>query len=297
MNKRPYIDRRALFASGAAAALLAATGLSAQPSPSRGGRLRMALSGATRDDRFDALQPHGLFMQVAMAGAVFDTLTEIAADGTLRGELAVSWGSDAKARIWDLHLRPDVTFHDSRHFGSQDVAESLALHRKELLSDVVSMVAENDAHLRVTLSGADPDFPYRLSDPRLVIYPAGNMAAAMTQGIGTGLYRAHRFIPGRQFIGTRVETHYKDGFAGWFDSVELVGLSSDAVRAEALHDHYVDAADLTHTADLGNLERIRTLPEENFMTAAIDQCIALPQQVGTRWPMDNLRAAERWWMA
>ena len=38
------LDRRALFASGAAAALLAATGVSA--SPKRGGRLRAALSRA-----------------------------------------------------------------------------------------------------------------------------------------------------------------------------------------------------------------------------------------------------------
>ena len=297
MNKRPHIDRRALFASGAAAALLAATGVSAQPSPSRGGRLRMALSGATREDRFDASQPHGLFMNVAMAGAVFDTLTEIASDGTLRGELALSWESDPDARIWDLRLRSGVTFHDGSPFVPSDVAGSFELHRTQLLSDVISMDSDGDTHIRVELVEADPDFPYRLSDPRLVIYPSGNMAAAMAQGIGTGMYRVHRFVAGRQFIGKRVEKHYKDGLSGWFDSVELVGLSSDAVRAEALRDHYVDAADLTHTADLGDLARIRTLPEENFMTAAIDQCIALPGQIGTRWPMDNLRAAERWWMA
>ncbi|MBT3467245.1 MAG: peptide ABC transporter substrate-binding protein, partial [Rhodobacteraceae bacterium] len=40
------IDRRVLFTSGAAAALLAATGVSAQTTPHRGGRLRAALSGA-----------------------------------------------------------------------------------------------------------------------------------------------------------------------------------------------------------------------------------------------------------
>ena len=76
-----------------------------------------------------------------------------------------------------------------------------------------------------------------------------------------------------------------------------MGLSSDAVRAEALRDKYVDAADLSHTADLGGLETIRTLPEGDFMTMAVDNCIALPAQIGTRWTMDNLRAAERWWMA
>lgn len=257
----------------------------------------MALSGASRSDSFDATRPLGLFMQVATAGAVFDTLTEIAADGTLRGELATTWRGSPDARVWDLTLRSGVTFHDGRDFTSEDVAASLALHDGELLSDVTEMSRAGPHHLRAVLASGDPDFPYRLSDPRLLIYPAANMTAAMAEGIGTGLYRARRFLPGRQFIGERVERHYKDGQAGWFDTVELVGLSADAVRAEALRDHYVDAADLTHTADLGPLEGITVLPEEHFMTTAVDRCLALPTQIGKRWPMDNLRAAERWWMA
>ncbi len=39
----------------------------------------------------DRGQGDGLFMQVARQGLIFDTLTEIAADGTLRGELATAW--------------------------------------------------------------------------------------------------------------------------------------------------------------------------------------------------------------
>lgn len=297
MTRRSHIDRRALFASGAAAALLAATGVSAQASPTRGGRLRIALSGADRTDSFDATQRQGLFMQVAMVGAVFDTLTEIAADGTLRGELATGWRGTSDARIWVFDLRENVRFHDGSLFSASDVAASFALHRDDLLADVTALSTEGACCLKVTLARGDPDFPYRLSDPRLVIYPSGNLAQALVEGIGTGLYRTHRFVPGRQFIGTRVAEHYKDGQAGWFDSVELVGLSSDAVRAEALRDHYVDAADLTHSADIGDLEGIRLLPEEDFMTCAVDRCLALPRQSGVRWPLDNLRAPERWWMA
>lgn len=297
MTRRPHIDRRALFASGAAAALLAATGLASQPGRARGGRLRMALSGASREDTFDTRQSSGLFMQVAMVGSVFDTLTEIAADGTLRGELATAWQSDQAAQVWTLSLRDGVLFHDGSVLSASDVAASLALHRDGILADIAKISTPGDNQITVGLAASDPGFPYRLSDPRLVVYPSGNMTKAMAEGIGTGLYRTHRFVPGRQFIGKRVAQHYKDGQAGWFDSVELVGLSSDIVRAEALRDHFVDAADLTHTADLGNISKLRLLPEEDFMTAAVDECIAFPLQIGTRWPMDNLRAAERWWMA
>ncbi|WP_282128431.1 ABC transporter substrate-binding protein [Roseobacter litoralis] len=297
MTRRSHMDRRALFATGAAAALLAATGVSAQASPARRGRLRAALSGARRTDSFDARQDHGLFMQVATVGAVFDTLTEVAADGTLHGELSTAWEGDARAQVWTLTLRANVDFHDGTRFSAQDVVASFDLHRQTLLADVARVSVLDAQRVLVELHEGDPHFPYRLSDPRLVIYPAGNMAAAMSDGIGTGLYRVQRFQPGRHFLGQRVAQHYKDGRAGWFDTVELVALSSSAVRAEALRDNYVDAAELSDTSDLADLSGITLLPETVSMTAAVSERLALPHHTGSRWPLDNLRAAERWWMA
>ena len=297
MTSRRHMDRRALFASGAAAAILAATGVSSQPVPARGGRLRAALSGADRSDRFDSRQDHGLFMQVAMVGAVFDTLTEIAADGTLRGELATVWRGTPDATVWTIELRRGVDFHNGAELTANDVLASFALHRGTLLRDVAKTSAPTTHSLRIELKSGDPDFPYRLSDPRLIIYPGTDLSVAMYEGIGTGLYRVHRFQPGRHMLAHRVDQHYKDGLSGWFDEIELVGLSADEVRAEALREHYVDVADLTHTGDLGDLTRLTMLPEENFMTAVVDDCVAFPTQTGSKWPFDNFRAAERWWMA
>lgn len=297
MTRRSVMDRRALIASGAAAALLTATGVSAQTRPTRGGRMRAALSGARRDDLFDSRQAHGTFMQVAMAGAVFDTLTEIAADGTLRGELATHWHGAPDARTWRLELRKDVVFHHGKPLEASDVAASFELHRTSLLADVTRMTALETHVLQVELAGEDTDFPYRLSDPRLVVYPGDDLSAAMQAGIGTGLYRVHRFQPGRQVLGHRVETHYKDGRAGWFDEIELVSLPSGAVRAEALRDAYVDVVDLTHTSDLGDMARIKTLPNCHVISTAVADRLCVPRQVGAHRPLDNLRAAERWWMA
>ncbi|WP_299964794.1 ABC transporter substrate-binding protein [uncultured Roseobacter sp.] len=294
---RSQMDRRALFASGAAAALLAATGLSAGPAPQRGGRLRMALSGAARDDTFDPRAAQGLFMQVAMAGAAFDTLTEIAADGTLRGELATGWRGNPQADVWTLDLRRDVLFHNGKTLVAEDVAASLALHGQGLLADVIRIETQGTGQLRITLRQGDADFPYRLSTPALVILPGDRLEDAIREGTGTGLYRTAKFLPGRQFIGTRVEDHYKDGTAGWFDSVELVSVPADAVRAQALREGLVDAADLAERALIGTTQDIRLLPDVHAMSAAIQAGVALPAGIGTRWPLDNLRAAERWWMA
>ncbi|GFE49315.1 hypothetical protein So717_10680 [Roseobacter cerasinus] len=293
---RRHIDRRGLFASGAAAALLAATGVSAGPQPKRGGRLRMALSGAARDDSFDGRATQGLFMQVAMSGLIFDTLTEVSADGTLRGELATAWHGSADARIWELELRRDVQFHNDAGFTAEDVVASLALHRETLLADVAAIDSIAPNRVRITLTAPDADFPYRLSAPQLVIYPAGTIAQAMAEGIGTGLYRLHRFLPGRQVIGQRVETHYKDDDAGWFDSVELVSIPSDQVRVEALREGFVDVADLADPGLVAGLDQLALLPDTRRLSSVAVRDVQIPTMIGTRAPLDNLRAAERWWM-
>ena len=291
----PRMDRRALFASGAAAALLAASGMSAAASPSRGGRLRVALSGASRSDTWDMRRAPGLFMQVAAAGAVFDTLTQVAADGTLHGELATGWTGSADARTWDIELRRGVQFHNGAPLTGRDVVASLGLHRADMLAQIVDLRATGSHRVTVTLAVGNADFPYALSDPRFVIYPADDMDRAMAEGIGTGLYAVQRFQPGQQFLGRRVSEHYKDGQAGWFDTVELVSVPAAPVRAEALRDGYVDAADLTDPAELVDRSDIVLLPNARTMTQAASRDLSMPGTIGHRWPLDNLRAAERWW--
>ena len=159
MNKRrPIMDRRALFSSATAAALLAAAGVSAAGAPQRGGRLRMALSGASRSDSWT--QGDGLFMQIARQGAVFDTLTEVAADGTLRGELATQWTASADARTWQFDLRTDVTFHDGAPFTAKDVVASAT----GFAGGTVHALGRHQVVFQ--LDAPDPGLPPRLRQPR-----------------------------------------------------------------------------------------------------------------------------------
>ena len=255
------IDRRALFASGAAAALLVATGATA--SPTRGGRLRAALSA----DLFDQ----------AVASTVFDNLTEIAADGTLRGELATDWSSDTSARIWRFSLRKDVTFHDLTPF---DASTTLALPFD---------VRVIDAHqIEIVLDAPDANLPYLLAKPGYEV--------RAPSGAGTGLYRVQKLDTGRHFIGARVDQHRKSD-AGWFDSVEFVQFSADTVRAEALRDGLVDVADVIELDAYADPRDFQTLPDGHSPTHIASGSVSVPLTVGKSWPLDNLRMAERWWMA
>lgn len=272
------VDRRALFASGAAAAFLTAAGVSAASTPRRGGKLRIALSGASRDDSWTS--GDGLFMRVAKSGVVFNTLTEIAADGTLQPGLAVKWQVAEHGRTWCFKLREGVTFHDGSMLGADDVVASL----RDTLT-TADVTANNDV-VTVHLAEANLAMPFLLDDPQYVIRPAH----AMDSGIGTGLYQLRHFAPGQQLLADRVATHWKDGAAGWFDRVELVSIPSEEVRAQAVAEYLVDAADIS-TAKF-----LRGVPDTEILkNTALSRQLVRGRDVGLAQPLDDLRAPERWW--
>ncbi|WP_050928920.1 ABC transporter substrate-binding protein [Aestuariivita boseongensis] len=270
------LDRRALFTSGAAAALLAASGVSLQAAPRRGGRLRLAVPRA--DARFEA----------AVRGAVYDTLTEVGPDGLLRGELAARWTSDVHGADWVIDLRPDARFHDERAFEAEDAAQSLSLY------DLAADIDVDGAHrLRLRLDEPNPQLPYLLADPALIMLPGGQMADAPT---GTGLYQVQRYQSDRHFLGRRVQPHYKDGQAGWFDEVEIAVIPDPAVRAEALRDGFVDVADLPQAEGLGDTSALILRPDAETIELAAREGMGVPKQLGRRAPLDDGRIAQRWWM-
>ncbi|MEM6938620.1 MAG: ABC transporter substrate-binding protein [Pseudomonadota bacterium] len=284
MSRTRILDRRALFSSAAAATLLAATGVSAS-GPERGGRLRMALSGASRADTW--LAGDGLFMQIARQGLVFDTLTEVAADGVLRGELATSWSASPDARAWRFDLRQGVRFHDGAPFTAQDVVASA----QGFAGGDVS--AAGPYEVRFHLETPDPVLPLRLSEPEYFI----SAQHALGEGVGTGLYRVTDFRAGQRLLTERVDKHYKDGTAGWFDQVELTSIPAERVRAQALAEYLVDAVDVTAMKDRPDLTDFACQPDADNPVQAVSTGVKQPVRLGFQRPLDNLRAAERWWFA
>ncbi|GAA6158978.1 hypothetical protein NBRC116589_11520 [Ruegeria sp. HU-ET01832] len=269
------MDRRALFASGAAAALLAATGASLADTPKKGGTLRLAVP---RDDSLE---------QVAR-GAVFDTLTEIAPDGTLRGELASGWHTDADARVWSFDLRADVAFHDGAALNVADVVSVL-----QQVGQAEALTADS---VRLELTEANPGLPFLLADTRFVITRDGQGVTPLHTANGTGCYRVKRAEDDRHFFGRRVSDHYKDGQAGWADALEVIVIPDAKVRAEALRDGYVDVAALPDSDGLKDQRGLRYHPSQDDMALAVAGQVGMPRQIGGR-ALDDGRIAERWWLA
>ena len=276
------IDRRALFTSGAAAALLAATGASVAAAPRRGGVLRIAVP---RD---------GGMLETVARGALFDTLTEIGPDGVLKGELASSWRSSPDARVWHFDLRRDVRFHDGTALHAEDVAASLRAH--EFPEGCLGVKIVGATKLQLELSDPNSDLPYLLADPRLIIARKGEVATLLQQANGTGIYKITNAQDGRHFRATRVTQHYKDGQSGWADQIEIIGIPDAAVRAEALRDGYVDIAALPEPKGLLNRGEFTYHPSAHDMALATHAGVGMPRRIGTRAPMDDGRIAQRWWL-
>ena len=240
--------RRGLLRTGAAAGVLAATGLPLAAQAKRGGRLRMGLNGANTSDSWDGRTHSDIFMISCALGGAFDALTQVAADGSLQGELAESWEGSTDAATWTFNLRKGVTFHNGKPFGADDVIASLQMHVgegvKSAAKPVVEAIAEmnkiTDNQVQFVLAEGNADFPYLLADYHLLMYPAGQIDEAIAKGIGTGLYKVQSFDPGVRFVGTRVDSHYKDGEAGWFDEIEIIAINDITARMNALLTGQVD---------------------------------------------------------
>ena len=88
--------------------------------PKRGGHAVFGLGGASSTDSVDPNVTPGDYIIVIQRN-VFNSLTEIAPDGSIIGELAESWDSSPDAKRWQFKLRKGVTFHNGEPFTAADV--------------------------------------------------------------------------------------------------------------------------------------------------------------------------------
>ncbi len=286
------VSRRGLLKTGAAASVLAATGVQVAAAPSRGGTLRLGLAGANTSDSWDSRTHSDSYMIMAGHGAVFDTLTEVAANGELVGELAESWEASPDAVTWTFKLRQGVTFHDGKAFGADDVIASLGMHTEEgaksaakpIVSAITEMKKLGEHEVQMTLKAGNADFPFLLSDYHLCMFPAGNIEASIAQGIGTGMYKVESFDPGVRTTLSRVDGHYKDGRAGWFDSIEIIAINDSSARMNALMTGQVDAV---NRVDFKTEPLMKANPAVNIFEVTGNQHFTFPMLTNVA-PFDNV---------
>ena len=250
------IDRRQFIATAVAAGVALPAAISMPnavlaATPKKGGRLRQGFSAGSTTESLDALQSSGSVIEICNNWCWGSNLTEVQPDGSIAPELAESIEASDKARTWVFKLRKGVTFHNGKSLTPEDVIDSVNRHRGEnsasavrsLFESIEEMRRDGDDQVVIRLNAPNADFPFLLSDYRLVIMASdGKGNVDTSSGNGTGPYAVDAFDPGVRSFFKRNPDYFKADRAH-FDEIEHLVILDPAARQNALTTGAVDVID------------------------------------------------------
>ena len=180
--KAGTIDRRQSITAAIAAGVALPTALSMEKAvlaatPKKGGRLRQGFSAGSTTESLDALKSTGAVVELCNNWCWGNNLTEVQPDGSIAPELAESIEASDNAQTWVFKLRKDAIYHDGKSLTPEDVIDSVNRHRvedspspvKSLFQPITEMRKDGDDTVVIELELPNADFPFLLSDYRLVI--------------------------------------------------------------------------------------------------------------------------------
>lgn len=281
------VSRRA-FLGGAAALGCSAyavnpdAGDAAAETVKKGGLLRLGLAGGGPSDSLDPASYVDAVMIVAGRG-LFNGLVELTAEGGVKPELAASWEPKDGAKTWIFNLRKGVKFSSGQEFAADDAISSLNRRRvgASLASRDSTPIAEvkklDKYQFQISLETADADFPYVLTDCRLLMIPDG--FKDWSRPVGTGAYRLDKFEPGVRVALKRAPDYWRASEGrGNVEAVDITVLNDHSERVNALvagHIDVINRVDPRTVALLQKTPRIETLFAASgwrpAMAMAIDQ--------------------------
>ena len=249
ISRRRFIRRASAlgFAAAVPASLLSAQAQAM--APKKGGHLRVGIGGGATGDSLDPANYANSFTQ-SFGSALHSSLTEIGPDGaSLFPAAAEEWEGSAGATVWTFRLRQGLTAHNGKTVGAEDAMASLNYHRgedskssaKPFLSTVTDIEAVDARTLRITLSGPNVDFPWLLSDFRLVMMPSAGGKPDVS-GVGVGAYVLESFDPGVRGVLKRNPDFYNPD-RGHVDSAEFLTIADSTARTTALITGQIDFMD------------------------------------------------------
>ncbi|MDP1804676.1 MAG: ABC transporter substrate-binding protein, partial [Acidimicrobiales bacterium] len=170
---------------------------------------------------------------------VYEPLVALAPDFTVRPGLAERWEMVGPT-TWRFHLRPNVTWHDGRRFGADDVVWSWT-GREALLRSVsgtLSTVTKVD-DLTVDFVSTTPN----LRLPEQLVHPEGPIVPKDAHNdaeppVGTGPFKVVEYQPRRQLVVERFDGYW--GPKARAERITFRFMPEPEIRLEALRHGEVD---------------------------------------------------------
>lgn len=263
LSRREFLHR--VTALGITGALTRpALGASAS-APVKGGKLVVGLGGGGSTDSLD---PATYAAQVCnnLARWWGETLTELHPSGSgVVPVLAESYETLDNSTTWRLKLREDVIFHNGQPMTSDDVVKSLQRHSDEraksaafgIMRGVKRIVTDGPHAVILTLTEANADLPYLLTEYHLIIQPGGGFDAPAA-GCGSGPYTIEVAEHGVRYFFKKFPDHWRPE-VGHVDSIELLVVNDQTARASALQSgrvHMINLVDAKTARLLGRHPRV-----------------------------------------
>jgi peptide/nickel transport system substrate-binding protein len=270
-RRGPGLTRREFTASlvGAGAAAALARSAAAQ-TPSRGGRLRVAMAGSSPNDTID---PHKATsaLDASRCQQLYNRLVSVDPGLKPQGELAESFEANRRGDAWVFTLRRGIKFHDGRPLTVRDVvysferlrAKDTASPAKVLFDQIApdGLTADGDVTLRVKLTAPNADFATLLAGYHACIVPEGTTDFA--KGIGTGPFRLKSFRPGVGSVFERNPGYWRSG-QPYVDEVEIFGVADPVARTNAL---MAGEVHLVEKLDPAAVARVKATPALRVLAA------------------------------
>jgi peptide/nickel transport system substrate-binding protein len=178
---------------------------------------------------------------------VFNGLSRIDPDMTVKPDLAESWSASEDLKTWTFKLRQGVKFHHGRVMDAEDVVATM----KRILDPATGSRARTSLSMVSDVSMVDPmtvkfdlNIPYAgfadiFADRQLRIVPKDKLAELSTQPIGTGPFMFKSWSPGDRLELTKNPDYFEKGLPK-LDGVTLRIVPESAARMAALESGAID---------------------------------------------------------
>ncbi|MGW6283196.1 ABC transporter substrate-binding protein [Kribbella sp. NPDC055071] len=203
---------------------------------------------------------------------LFSRLVRTKADGSVEGDLATAWKSDATAKTWTFTLRSGVKFSDGKELKAADVVDSFKRFTELKGTNAANfpgytMTAPSDNTVVLTASKPDAAIPRKLAV--FFVLPAGvgaNDTAFFDKPVGTGPFKLDKFSP-NEIVLVPNPTYY--GGAPKVTKVTIKKMPELAARLTALRTGEADVVWGIPDDQLPEVQKDSTLTVETVQSSAV----------------------------
>jgi peptide/nickel transport system substrate-binding protein len=178
---------------------------------------------------------------------VFNGLTRIDRDLTVKPDLAESWSSSEDLKTWTFNLRKDAKWHHGRPLDADDVVATMTRildpatgSRARANIAMVTKVEKVDAHtVRFTLNIPYAGFQDIFGERQMRILAKDKLDVVSTQPVGTGPFKFKSWSPGDRMELVKNPDYFEKGLPK-ADAVTMRIIPESAARLAALESGAID---------------------------------------------------------